>query len=462
LSLNLTIFIVAVTLRFFLFLSNPPENSFDDHFSPVYLIMQSGKTPSKDACLECAQPPVFYVISAMIGEFALKMGINKSNLPKILQFLPFLYGSLNLGVIYLILKKITLSPFSRAIAFATACFLPRHIYMSAMHSNDTLSYLSVAICIYLLFIVIERKLSLLWSVLLSIATTVALFTKYFAFAFIPTIIIIYMIILFCRVTVPAKKVLISMAITLLLPLCFIGSNLFYNLKTYHEILPTGEGTLDPALNQPRAKSLSFITFKPWVLMDKKILCPESLDSFWTLLYSRMWFDVEPKFLYFTDPDKHWWYHYYGWIRGEEPFPAGSKNFSTFTRFSGFWLIALGMLPLSIFLMGALRIIFGKWSLWGKSNGIEMVKMQVFPTLLIWNLVCVVAFVLKYPVFSAIKDSYLLISLPTITVSIGAGLMLFEKYKVIKKIIAALFAILFILVIFHILYIVKSAWHSDLF
>ena len=199
-----------------------------------------------------------------------------------------------------------------------------------------------------------------------------------------------------------------------------------------------------------------MTFKPWEAADKQILRPEFLDSFWTLLYSRMWFDVEPKFLYFTDPDNQWWYHYYCWIRGEEPFPAETKKFSTFTRFSGFWLITLGIFPLLISLIGALRILFGKWRLGPKSNGIETVKMQIFPVFLIGNLLCVIALTLKFPVFSAIKASYLLNSLPALAVFLGVGLMSLEKYKPIKKIIGALFVILFILVIFHILYIVKSA------
>jgi hypothetical protein len=453
----LAVFIVAVAIRFLLFLSNPPENSFDNHFNPIYLIMQTGKIPPKNACWQCYQPPVFYGLSAMIGKFALGVGIDKLYLPKILQFLCFLYGALHLGVVYLILKKITLSSFSKVIAFATACFLPGHIYITAMHSNDTISYLAVAICIYLLIIVIERKLALSWSILLSIAMAVAIFTKYTAFALIPTVIFAYMIILFRRVIVPARKVMISMAVTFLLPLLFLGSYLFYNMKTYDTALPWNSAILNPVATQPHASDLSFVTFKPGEFMAEPILRPGNLDSFWTLLYSRMWFDVEPKFLYFTDPDDQWWHHYYSWIRGEEPFPAEAKRFSAFTRFFGFWLLALGLFPLLISIAGGWRILFGKWRLWGKSNGIEMVKMQIFPAFLMVNLAGMIAYAIKNPVFSCIKAIYLLNSLPALAVLLGVGVMLFEKYKIIKGIIGVVFVTLFILVIFHILYIVGSAW-----
>ena len=117
----------------------------------------------------------------------------------------------------------------------------------------------------------------------------------------------------------------------------MGSTL-YNNKTYDNPLPCNDAILNTGLTQPHDKNLSYVTLKRWEAADKQILRAEFLDSFWTLLYSWMWFDVELKFLYFTDPDNKWWYHYYCWIRGEEPLPAETKKFCTLTRFSGFWLI----------------------------------------------------------------------------------------------------------------------------
>jgi Gpi18-like mannosyltransferase len=140
-------FILASFLRILLFISNPPINAFDNHFEPIFLIMKYGNIPAKNACWQCYQPPVFYWISAMIGNLAIKMGATFPQLLKILQFIPCLYGILTVGMIYLILNKIYLSDFSRLFAFGTVCFLPRHIYMSAMNSNDTITYLFVAICI---------------------------------------------------------------------------------------------------------------------------------------------------------------------------------------------------------------------------------------------------------------------------------------------------------------------------
>ena len=73
----LSLFILASCLRVSLCLLNPPENSFDDHFQPISLIMQSGAVPAKNACWECYNPPVFYVVSAKIGRLAFDLGAKR-------------------------------------------------------------------------------------------------------------------------------------------------------------------------------------------------------------------------------------------------------------------------------------------------------------------------------------------------------------------------------------------------
>jgi len=76
--------------------ANPPSNSFDDHFEPIVMIMQTGATPAKDACRQCYHPPVFYWISAIVGSVAAGMGCGGESLLKLLQFLSCLYGVLTL------------------------------------------------------------------------------------------------------------------------------------------------------------------------------------------------------------------------------------------------------------------------------------------------------------------------------------------------------------------------------
>ena len=78
-NLSPFLFFLAVALRFLLFLFNPPTNAFDNHFKPIYLIMQTGSIPAKDACWQCYQPPVFYIISAFVGKIVLALNIDRKS-----------------------------------------------------------------------------------------------------------------------------------------------------------------------------------------------------------------------------------------------------------------------------------------------------------------------------------------------------------------------------------------------
>ena len=116
---------------------------------------------------------------------------NQPNVTKLLQSICCFYGILTLIVIYLILNKFPLSDFSKLISFGFICFLPRHIYMCAMHSNDTMAYLFVAICIYVLIINIERQFPLRSLMLLSLVITITIFIKYNTLIIIPVVLVVF-------------------------------------------------------------------------------------------------------------------------------------------------------------------------------------------------------------------------------------------------------------------------------
>src|SRR5437764_14482096 len=154
----------------------------------------------------------------IIGKMALAGGMTPPHMIKLLQFVCCFYGIATLGVCYVILRKFPLSAFSSAIAFGAICFLPRHIYMSAMNSNDTISYLCVAISIYLSIVALERKLAPLRLALLSIVLTVTLFTKYTAFAVLPSVLAGSLWPYHVRLVVSRKQLWLSIFAALALPL----------------------------------------------------------------------------------------------------------------------------------------------------------------------------------------------------------------------------------------------------
>ena len=147
---------LGALLRLLLYWANHPTNAYDDHLEPILLAIQGGTLPPLNACWECHQPPLFYAVSAVAGFVILTLGATMGTLIKLLQFLPLLYGLLTLPVIYLILKRLPISVFSGTVALALLSFFPRHIYMSAMHTNDTMGALFVSLAILVFLISLDE------------------------------------------------------------------------------------------------------------------------------------------------------------------------------------------------------------------------------------------------------------------------------------------------------------------
>ena len=451
-SLAVLSFIVAISLRVLLCWSNPPKNSFDDHFTPIFKIMVTGAIPAKDACWQCYHPPVFYWISAAFGDIAVIMGAQPTQLMKLLQFISCFYGILTVGIIYLILRKLPLSDFSRLIAFSTVCFLPRHIYMSAMNSNDTISYLFVALSIYLLLIAIERKLSPSYLLALSIVISITLFTKYTSYVVLPIILVVFTSLFYKGIIAPRKQVLISFILVLLIPTTLLSVYFISNIKSYGSPMPWNEKLQDSSLHRPRDNSrLDFISFKPWDSINTPMIVPGKMHSFWTLVYSGIWYDNnEPKFLYYLDPNRGWWYHYFAWLLGKEIFPGDNPSMSNLTKSIGSGLIVFGLFPLLLIMNGLYNFFNGRWKSWTNAGEMDAAKMNIFPTLLLSNVAGIIALAFRMPGdYSVAKASYFLNSLPAFAVFLSLGLMPCEKNKKLKWIIVIVFGVLFALTSLHI-------------
>lgn len=450
----LSLFILAIFLRVSLCLLNPPENSFDDHFQPISLIMQYGTIPAKHACWECFQPPIYYLVSAGIGRASFDMGANRHQVKKILQFICCFYGILTIGIIYLILNKLSLSDFSKLIAFGLVCFLPRHIYMSAIHSNDTMSYLFMALVIYLLIIATERNFSFLSLLPLSLVMTITLFIKYNTLVIIPIAVIAFALAIPNIPKAGRNKKIVLCCLALALPLSFLGTYIFSNVKQYGKALPVNYEIVHNVIeSQPRGEvRVSFANFKPWESIKMPILTPNQLSSFWTIIYSGMWFDTEPKFLCFMDSNTAWWRQYFAWANGLRRYPGDNPSMSRLTLLEGSSLITLGLFPLILGIIGCFQYYCRLRNFLDKANWIEVAKLSIFPVLLITNAAGIITLTLRLPYYSAMKASYFLISLPAFAILVALGIMACENRPTLKRAIAIIFGTSFILVFWHILHI----------
>ncbi len=482
-------FLFAVILRLLLFAANPPDNSFDDHFEPIFLIMEEGAIPLKTACWECFQPPIFYIVSATVGNAAeILTNIDPAEQLKLFQFLPCLYGILTVWIIYLILNRVRISSFARLLAFGTVCFLPRHIYMSAMHTNDTLSYLLVSLCVYLMLVVIDRLIlpgdvdqtagaqsfkqvasvdrslsstpiskTALLVLALMILILLSLFTKSTALVLLPMVAIILAFAAARRAVVPWRQSAVIFASLFLVPFVAVGSIAISDMKNYGQPFPLNIELLNVNLTQPPGReNIDFFSFEPWTAIRTPILAPSNLGSFWTLITGRMWFDMEPMFLQFTDPDHGWWDAYDDYLNRHDRYEwPGYSSLSPFTRLTGSALIAFGLLPLLFILIGVARALLGKWALWSKTSVGEVIKVQLFLVLLLFNLAGIILHTFRYPFYSFMKAAFLLNSLAAFALFLALGVMLVEKHRAVKWGISVAFAFAFILVTIHVLHIVQA-------
>ena len=461
-SFTIIFFLCAIVLRISLCWYNPPQNSFDDHFTPIKLILETGDIPAKDACWQCYQPPVFYYVSAIFVRAFLTMGINKIYLPKILQFINCFYAILTIYLIYLILNKLKIPDFSKILSFGIICFLPRHIYMSAMHSNDTMTCLFVSLFIYLLLVAIENKFSFLSLFALSISMTIAIFTKYTALVVIPVAIVGFAAVFLYRVVTPSKKTFAVLILALLLPTILFGVHLKDNIDNYGKPLPWNDNLLNTAVVQPNDREgINYFDFKPWEYVNNPIVSPGQMSSFWTLIHAGMWFDTEPKLIFFANPPSEWWIEYFSWLRGERKYPYiynppsnGIINnpLSSYSRFLGAELITLGLIPLSFFMIGLYKTIFRTLIFRKDKNSIDYTQICIFASLLISNIAGIIYLTIRAPVYSSIKALYFMNSLSAFSVFTSVGLGYIERNSHIKKIIALLLISLFLFSCLHIIQI----------
>jgi 4-amino-4-deoxy-L-arabinose transferase-like glycosyltransferase len=448
--------LLGTGLRLSLFWNNPPQNAFDDHFKPVSLIMAQGKIPAKDACWECNQPFLFYVGAAAIGDLSRKLGASDQQIMKICQFLPCLYGILTLPLILLILNKFPLPPLARIVPFGIVCVLPRHIYMSAMLTNDTISYLLVALCVLLLFSAIEKKFPWQWLAALSVFLTLAIFTKYTALVVLPMAGSVFLLVYVWGSPVSRKRSIGQFVLVMLVPLAILSPYMISNYSKYHNPLPTNLEINDMKLKFIPGGGINYFNFKPWEVIKTPILTPDNVKSFWTGIQGRMWFDMEPKFIFFTDPDRKWWVGYHEYLVGRPVAFPDLKHLSPETRLFGSSLITMGLIPTTLSLLGFFSCLFGMKSVWPSGKVREgVMKFVALTVLFVANAAGIIFHSLKYPYFSHMKAAFMLVSLPAFAVYLGIGVMVLEKYKILKLLVVISFIVICLLVTLHIADLVKA-------
>jgi len=444
-------------LRVLLYVFNPPLNAYDDHFEPVMLWIRSGARPAADACWECHQPPVFYGLAALVGKAMMALGVSMPPLRKCLQFLPCLAGILTLPVVLGVLVRLRVRPLAACLALGVLCFLPRHIYMSAMFSNDTLSYLLAALTVWLAVLAIDHGCALRWLVPLSLSLCAAVFTKLTALALLPSLLAGFgWLLVRGRGRHTWRIALRTLVVVFLLPAVLLAAYLVSNKQNYGAFIADIQVLWDMHLvQQPGPERISFIDFLPWRAVATPFLAPDQVQSFWTQVHGRMWFDMEPKFVCFTPLGEPWCNSLYAYLDGVEgaDWPGKGPTAAAVVAV-GRAMILLGLVPLLLLGTGAGRSFATLRSSWRGSPPKEGATSLMLGVLVLANVAGIVGYALAHPFYSSMKAAYLLLSLPACAVWIGLGLSWCERREVTRWIAVRSLAVLFILASVHVLQIVR--------
>lgn len=465
--------IVGTLLRLALYVGNPGANSFDNHFEPVYLLMENWSIPAKGECWQCYHPPLFYMISALWGSLVTALGAGPAALEKALQFLPALYGIVTLPFIYATVKRLPLSNFSRVAALGVAALLPRHIYMSAMHTNDTLSCLLVTIAVYLTLRAIDEKFAPKTLVLLSLVMGLALLTKITTLVLLPAVGVLFLAAFIWKVARTRRDLFIISVLVFIFPILVLAFQAGTNIRDYGKPFPINYDFRSPGgvagggfviTSLPGEGNVEFLNFKPISAIKAPIVGPETVGSFWTLVYSRMWWDMKPKFLYLAGAnagDTAWWYDYYDYLHGKHEWP-GLKGISRPTLLIGSLLLAMALVPTFLMVVGFFNSITGGRGLQTKENKRAVsAKLFIFPVLALFNIAGVVQAARSFPIFSSMKAAYFLNSTTAMVLFFALGVEFLFKGRSSRRLLGVYLALFFLLIALHIVYFASGPIFSPL-
>ena len=190
-----SVLIISIILWTILFINNIPrimplELGFDapEHIEYVRYLLKHHSLPLANHGWETHQPPLFYVLSALVFSFA-RLVFYSENAYFSLNLIPFLCGIGQIYLAYLAGRILfSSSKTTQALSVAMAALIPMNIYISHYFSNESLCAFLMGLSILTAIIILnsDRSSSRQFA-LLGLVTGLALLTKFTALTILPVI-----------------------------------------------------------------------------------------------------------------------------------------------------------------------------------------------------------------------------------------------------------------------------------
>ncbi|NVO20254.1 MAG: hypothetical protein HXX13_11165 [Bacteroidetes bacterium] len=294
-----SIIVLGAIFRLVLFSVSPPNNTYDDHLEVINIYAQSSKLPSPSQCWECYQPPLYYVLSAVIFRTAKSFNAHITIIWKCVQLINPILSILVLLLFYKILCRFNISVRKTILYMSFIAVLPVDILTSSMIGNDYLLVFSaVASLFYYLrcleYLYKRKKIPVGKFILLSLFAITGSLSKQHGL-----ILIIFPTLILCAHLKHHKR----FAYTILLPLLSIcvlisASNELWKYKETGKILVSNQHYFDYAKNQfpGSLDRVEFTSFRYVALFQDPFISDKTSASFPTEIFARTFFDYEWRFL----------------------------------------------------------------------------------------------------------------------------------------------------------------------
>lgn len=436
------IFLPAIVLRLYHMLSYSASYGYDAvwHLAYIRHLAAAWSIPSAYADLESYQPPLYYFISAF---FVWIIGAQNRGIEIFLKFLNVFYSFLMLWFIYKTLSLITLNFLKNnklvfLCAAALSFYLPAHLYLSPMVSNEMLcACLGTAGLYIFTYAIINKKLySIKTACWLGFVLGLALLTKYTAILFFITFIIVSAVI-FLQNKIIRQKFSIFFAVVISVALLISGWWYVRNMVVYGNFLIKAndmEHFSNVYLQQPPGyhSAKDFFIFDFNVFLQPFLALDGDTEQFWSkynknhfLLYYNPVFSSVLTGTFSTL-----------WVENHGMFLKTERLCLLLSRI----LLATGFFICILSIAGFIKIFIGIF---------QSDKYTAFLPVVVLSLISIAAYIsynIRYPYFCHVKAFLMLHLTCPFIVSFAYGLnLLFEKYRIIFDFVVLLLFFMIILV-----------------
>ena len=432
-SLFVSIFVLAMVLRFLLAAVNSESNDY--HFDVISMIMDQNEIPAFDDCPECFQPKLFHLSMAVILKIlpfdSLSIQI------RIVQLINCIAGGITLYFVYLFISTLAFTRRIKIISFALVALNPKFIGINAQATNDSLVILFSTICLYYLLQFFQQG-NLKSFLLMSGSAILAVLTKGNGLVLFPIILTVFLTnMLFFRknsqISIPRQLLLLlTFSFIYFLSVPFLG-------QYYEKYKKTGSPFTinqdkDPAphfvkrtfIKKPGVTSVvdSYFTFRFIDLLKTPLISNDSVNyplhrtSLWTQLYGRT-FSV----------------HFDMW-------PHSWQTNNNVVKFIGRCIFILALIPSLFLIVGAIKIlrsvVIDFIKIIKHRNKIDFNIKWIYFTIIMAYLLFIISYSFQYRDYSTMKAIFIFPGLIAFLYTIMYGMdYIYKKINGKRKLLYSL-------------------------